>query len=126
MNPKIDITNEVLKILNPNFSKKEYNDAYRTWWQNPRSKADGGLKLTKKGYEAFVNANLKVYVLKIPQPISVSNQMTIWMDRFIDCPFYIAWNKIHVFGSKMAVQLVIFDGNIEHLVSIKAKNQIKC
>jgi hypothetical protein len=35
------------------------------------------------------------------------------MDQFIDCPFYLTKKAIFVYREKMAVQLVLFSGNIQ-------------
>jgi hypothetical protein len=35
------------------------------------------------------------------------------MDQFIDCPFYLTKKAIFVYSEKMAVQLVLFSGNIQ-------------
>jgi hypothetical protein len=37
----------------------------------------------------------------------------IWLDRFIDSPYYIDKNSIVVFKEKTAVQLILFNGDIQ-------------
>lgn len=120
MNPKIEITKKVLEILNPEYKDADYRAAIKTWWQNPRNKDNGGLRLTDVGYNALNRAGLKDYYVKFESPIFYSNQLIIWLDNLIDCPFYITNKGIYVFGEKMAVQLVLFSGNIHKYAAAKA------
>ena len=57
--------------------------------------------------------DIKDYKIDLPKEIEWTNQLIIRMDQFIDCPFYLTKKAIYVFGEKMAVQLVLFSGNIQ-------------
>lgn len=122
MKIKEEITNKVLSLLNPNATQKDIEESLNTWWFNKRKKINGGLRLTDKGYIAFIEAGIKDHLIKFDEPITFTNQLTIWLDQQIDCPFFLTNKEIVVFGEKTAVQLVLFSGNVSRFVSIKAKN----
>lgn len=94
-----------------------------TWWYSTRQKEQGGLRLTEQGYDALVKAGIKDYRIKYEDPIRFTNQLMIWLDNFIDCPFYLRNQDIYVFSEKMAVQLVLFSGNVYKFSAAKARKQ---
>jgi hypothetical protein len=112
MSLKSDVTRSVLEILRPNDVDKLYNGALKSWWFSTRKKDRGGLRLTKLGFECFLKAEIKEYKIKFEQPIEPTNQLIIWLDHYIDCPFYLGSKEIYVFSESMAIQLVLFGGNI--------------
>lgn len=112
MNQKFDITKIVLESQGIDASDQRIQKTIPTWWVNPRQKEKGGLRLTEQGFNALQTADIKCYELKYDEPIVFTNELIIWMDQNIDCPFYITGRKIWLFGEKTAVQLVLFSGNI--------------
>jgi len=112
MNLKLELTEKVLKILKPDADQKLLDQALHTWWANIRKKDKGGFKLTEIGRNAFIQAEIKDYQIKFEKPITLTNQLVIWLDHFIDCPFYVTEKEIYVYSERMAVQLVLFSGNI--------------
>jgi hypothetical protein len=113
MNQKYEITNKVLNTLNPDATEKDFKVAYTNWWANIRNKDKGGLRLTEFGYKSFKQADLKDYRVAFDQNILFTNRMIIQLDHFIDCPYYLTHKEIFVFSEKMAVQLVLFSGDIK-------------
>lgn len=90
-------------------------------WQNPRKKSKGGFRLTEKGFEIFTEMmELKSYDIEFPKEFTLTNQTVIWLDKFIDCPYYINNKSIIVFKEKMAVQLVLFSGDVQKFGMAKA------
>jgi hypothetical protein len=112
MNPKYDITKAVLESTGLVVDEKRIKKTIPTWWVNPRKKEKGGLRLTEQGFECLKQADIKSYELKFDEPLVVTNELLLWIDQNLDCPFYITNRKIWVFGERMAVQLVLFSGNI--------------
>jgi hypothetical protein len=123
MNQKTEITKKVLEIMGINASDERVRKTIPTWWHSTRQKEQGGLRLTEQGYDALVNAGIKDYRIKYENPIYFTNQLMIWLDHFIDCPFYLRNQDIYVFSEKMAVQLVLFSGNIYKYSAAKANRQ---
>jgi hypothetical protein len=123
MYQKFNITKYVLENLGMDSDTKSVRRIMPVWWQNPRIKSKGGLGLTVKGHSALIQAGIKDYVIRLSHPIFFTNQHVIWLDRFIDCPFYLNNHEISVFSEKMAVQLVLFSGDVLKYSAIRAKKE---
>lgn len=112
MNQKYEITKLVLESQGLVVDEKRIKKTIPVWWVNPRKKDKGGLRLTQQGFECLTKADIKSYEIRVDDPVFFTNQLVIWIDQNIDCPFYIEGKRIWVFSEKMAVQLVLFSGNI--------------
>ena len=87
--------------------------AYFTWWQNVRENYESrSLRLTKLGYEWLVDLDIKTYIIKFPNKIIFTPQTYLWLDEFVDCPYFVDKAKIIVTTEKMALQLMLFAGDI--------------
>jgi hypothetical protein len=124
MNLKNDLTKYVAEQLGLSTEEKSLKKLTPVWWQNPRNKSKGGLRLTEKGFECLQQADIKAHKVRFEEPVHYTNQLIIWLDNFIDCPWYVTNKEIYVFGEKMAVQLVLFSGNIAKFSAAKA-NKLK-
>ena len=122
MDSKTKITQAILETLNPAYTSNDLKEALSLWWINQRKKTKGGLKLTKIGFDRLSQGGLKFYQIQIEKIELITNQFLIWLDRFIDCPFIIVQNKIFVSSEKMAVQLVLFSGDLLKFTSAKARS----
>jgi len=87
---------------------------YMIWWQNTRAKGDSGLRLTRDGFDyAVENADLQTYEIKFPNEIKFTPQVFLYLDNFIDCPYFVTKKRIYVFSEKMALNLMMFAGDIK-------------
>jgi hypothetical protein len=125
MDRRIELIRYVLQQAN-----KPHDDAYvkkmfPAFWMNPRQKSKGGFRLTDSGWDWLKEADIKYYQIDIPKEVEWNNQLIIWLDQMIDCPFYLTKKSIFVFGERMAVQLVLFSGNIQKYGLAKAKSVAK-
>lgn len=95
---------------------------YRSvWWWNIRSKTDGGLRLTEEGIQFIINdADIKTYSVELSKDFSVTPQVLIWLDKFIDSPFYVNKRTITVLKEKSAFELYLFSGDIRKMGYNKA------
>jgi hypothetical protein len=109
---KHEITKLVLEAKGLVADEKRVKQTIPIWWVNPRKKEKGGLRLTEQGFECLQQADLKFYDVRFDEPIFFTNKLAIWIDQNIDCPFYLTEKRIYVFGEQLAVQLVLFSGNI--------------
>lgn len=123
MSQKTEITKRILESMGLDASDERIRKTIPTWWFSTRQKERGGLRLTEQGFDAFRDAGIKEYRIKFDDPIYFTNQLMIWLDHFIDCPFYLRNKDIYVFSEKMAVQLVLFSGNIYKYSAAKASRQ---
>ena len=112
MNQKYELTKLILENSKLDTSNPRIKKMIPVWWTNIRSKDKGGLRLTEVGFNALTQLDLKVYELRFDEPVEFTNELIIWLDQNIDCPFYFNNKKIWVFGERTAVQLVLFSGNI--------------
>ena len=115
MNQKIKITKYVAEQLNLSTDEKHLKQLLPIWWQNTRIKEKGGLGLTQQGFDCLTQADIKFHRVGFEDPVLVTNSLLLWMDRSIDCPFYITRDEIYLFGERMAVQLVLFSGDLQKM-----------
>ena len=94
------------------------------WWQNPRNKKQGGLKLTDEGFARLTKyfTAHRVRFEETRKEIKFTNQMILRLENFITCPWYIDNKGVWVFDDRMAVQLVLFSGNVEKFTSARARS----
>lgn len=122
MYKKNEITRYIAEQSGLPTDEKSLRKFNASWWQNTRMKEKGGLKLTDEGF-----ANLTRYVKPhcvrfFENDIDYTNQLILRLDNFITCPWYLSKKEIYVFDDKMAVQLVLFSGNIKKFTTAKAKS----
>ncbi len=91
------------------------------WWWNFRSKDSGGLRLTEEALNFIQDdAKIKTYKIEFPKEFAFTPQVLVWLDNFIDSPFYITKKFIVVLKEKAAFELYLFSGDIRKLGYNKA------
>lgn len=91
------------------------------WWQNTREKATGGLRLTERGFEFIEEElNLTVYEVPYPKDMPMTTQIIIFLDQFIDCPYFLTNHGIWVTNEKKALELHLFSGDLRKYGLTKA------
>lgn len=95
------------------------------WWQNTRIKDKGGLRLTEAGMEAVGNIGLATYDIPYPKDMPLTTQVIIFLDQFIDCPYFLTNRSITVLNEKKAVELTLFSGDLRKYGLTKAMNRQK-
>ena len=102
---------------------KEYMS---TLWQNTRVKDEGGLRLTDFGLE-FLKSKLELATYEIPFPkdFELTTNTIIWLDQFIDCPYWLGKYGIVVTDEKKALELHLFSGDVKKYGLTKALNRQK-
>jgi hypothetical protein len=125
MNQKSELTKYIIKCLGLPDDTKTFKRLYATFWVNPRQKPKGGLKLTETGFKTF-EQHIKSYRVDLEErnPTFDNNQI-LWLDKYIDCPFYIDRKSVYVFSERMAIQLVLFSGNLVKFGHAKDKSSKK-
>jgi len=120
MTLKTDITRYIAEQFNLPTDEKSIRKLLPQWWFNYRNKEKGGLRLTDEGF-ARLTAHIKAHKVTLDEPVEYTNQVIIWLDNLIESPWYITKDEIYVFDEKMAIQLVLFSGNIVRYSAAKAK-----
>lgn len=91
------------------------------WWWNVRSKEEGGLRLTEYAIKYIEQrAEIKTYKIDLPKGLTISPQILVWLDNFIDSPYYLTKKNITVLKEKAAFELYLFAGDVKKLGYTKA------
>jgi len=121
MNWKETYTKIFLKQSNKTINDITVKEYLPVWWQNTRAKDQGGLRLTEEGYR-FVTEEIELQTYDVPFPadFDLTTNVVIWLDKFIDCPYYL-WSKgIVVTDEKKALELHLFSGDVKKYGLTKA------
>ena len=113
MDRKTAYTRTFMQLLEQPIHDDTIKNNYYTWWQNVRESYQArSLRLTKPGFEMLGSIDLKTYTIKFPQKIIFTPQTYLWLDEFVDCPYFVDKAKIIVTMEKMALQLMLFAGDV--------------
>ena len=112
MNWKETYTKLFLKELGKTCNDVAVKEYMPLWWQNTREKNNGGLRLTQLGYETIQEIGLTTYDIPYPVEMPLTTQVIIYLDKFIDCPYYLTNRSITVTNEKKAVELTLFSGDL--------------
>lgn len=95
------------------------------WWKNTRDKEKSGLRLTDLGFETVEKIGLATYEVNFPSDMPITAQVIIFLDKFIDCPYYLTKHSIIVTNERKAVELSLFSGDIRKYGLTKAMSRSK-
>ena len=96
----------------------------RTWWQSNRATKQTALRLTEEGFNFLVNdLELKAYEIPFTESIELSPQTIVFLERYIDCPYYLTVESITVFTERKSFELMLFSDDIRKFGLIKAMSE---
>ena len=121
MNWKETYTKIFLKEAGISINKQTLAEYMPKWWQNTRNKEEGGLRLTDDGIE-FIKGKLDLttYDIPFPQDFEMTTQVIIFLDKFIDCPYWLGRRGMIVTKEKKALELSLFSGDVRKYGLTKA------
>ena len=124
MDLKDTYTSVFLKAAGQSFDENIIKKFRSAWWQNVRGKDCGGLRLTDQGLE-FVEtySQIKTYKVEILKEISITPQILVWLDQFIESPYHLTKKHIIVLREKSAFELYLFHGDVRKMGYAKAMHQ---
>jgi len=125
MSNKTTYTKIFLKELGKTYSDISVQQYLPLWWYNTRNKEKGGLRLTDQGYETIMEIGLTTYDIPYPREMPLTTQVIIFLDQFIDCPYYLTNRSITVTNEKKAVELTLFSGDLRKYGLTKAMSRSK-
>ena len=98
----------------------------RKWWQSNRANKPMAFRLSEDGFE-FLTQELEVRMYEIPftDSIELSPQTIIFLERYVDCPYYLTNQSISVFSERKSFELMLFSDDIRKYGIIKAINNLK-
>ena len=125
MDIKTAYTRTFMTLANITISELSLKDCYFKWWQNVRDNEGArSLRLTKHGFEFLTDkCDLKKYDIKFSEKVVWTAQTLLWLDEFIDSPYFIDKKKITVFKEKKALELHLFAGDVHKFGMTKAMAQ---
>ena len=113
MDTKTAYTRTFMTLLEQPIHDESVKTNYYTWWQNVRESYQArSLRLTKIGLETVKKLDIKTYEIKFPDKIIFTPQTYLWLDEFVDCPYFVDKKKIVVTMEKMALQMMMFAGDV--------------
>lgn len=125
MNWKEMYTKIFLQQMGKTLSEENIKEHSHIWWQNSRNKETGGLRLTSAGLEMLQSLDIAVYNIPYPVDMPLTTQVIIFLDQFIDCPYYLTERSITVTSEKKAVELTLFSGDLRKYGLVKAMSRQK-
>jgi hypothetical protein len=124
MIPRDTLTKIFLQQWGKSIDETNVSMYSRTWWQSNRTNKQNAFRLSDKGYEFLVSElDLKEYEIPFTEPIELSPQTIIFLERYIDCPYYLTNQSITVFSEKKSFELYLFSDDIRKFGLIKAMNE---
>ena len=117
---KTVFTKLILKELGKTFNNSVVAEYMPLWWQNTRQKDKGGLRLTEAGFDALNQAGITTYNIPFPLDMPLTTQTIIFLDQFIDCPYFLTNKNVTVTNERKAVELTLFSGDIRKYGMSKA------
>ena len=125
MNWKETYTKIFLKELGKAIDETNVKQYLPIWWKNTRNKDIGGLRLTDEGMMIVQEIGLATYDVPYPKDMPLTTQVIIFLDQFIDCPYYLTNRSITVTNEKKAVELTLFSGDLRKYGLTKAMSRQK-
>lgn len=121
MNWKETYTKIFLNQLGKTSNEITVKEYFPLWWKNTRE--NGGLRLTDGGFDMLTEIELATYEVPFPKDMPITTQVIIFLDKFIDCPYYLSNRAIHVTSEKKAMELHLFSGDLRKYGLTKAMNR---
>ncbi len=115
MDIKDTYTTVILKSKNEAVDQDTIKKMRSLIWHNVREKTEGGLRLTDHGIKLVEEADIKTYKINLPDEFKITPQILVWLDKFIDSPFYLTKKYIIVLKEKAAFELYLFSGDIRKM-----------
>ena len=113
-----------LQQWNKSFDEANVNMYGRKWWQSNRASKQSSLRLSEEGFN-FLTTDLDLSAYEIPftEPIDLSPQTILFLEKYIDCPYYLTNQSVTVFSEKKSFELMLFSDDIRKYGLIKAINE---
>ena len=120
-NKKVDITRYAAGQSGWPTDDKNIKKLVPIVWCSTRKKIKGGLRLTDEGFE-LLSKTITFHRIRFDSEVDYTSQLLIRLDNYIDCPWYINRSEMYVTDDHLAIQLVLFSGNIAKFTSAKAES----
>jgi len=96
----------------------------RTWWQSTRVGKQNAFRLSEAGFEFLTTElDLKCYEIPFTEQIELSPQTIVFLERYVDCPYFLTSQSITVFSERKSFELMLFSDDIRRFGLIKAMTE---
>jgi hypothetical protein len=124
MDTKDTYTSVFLKAANEEADEETVKKFRKLWWYNVRAKENSGLRLTEVGLNYIENdSKIKTYKIELDKDITITPQVLIWLDQFLESPYYIDKKHIIVLKERSAFELHLFRGDVKKLGYARAMSK---
>jgi hypothetical protein len=120
MNLQDSYTKIFLEQNNEPATSEQIKKFKKIWWYNQRNQNQKGLRLTEQGLDHIDTIDMKKYEIPFPEDLKINSQLLIWLDRFLDSPYYISKKSITVIKEKTALEMYLFSGDIHKYGYVRA------
>lgn len=120
MTLKNSYTESFLKLGRQEVSQEEIDKHKKIWWYNKRKNNNTSLRLTEEGLNYTLEIGLRNYEIEFPNSVHLNPQVLVWLDRFLDSPYFLKKKSIIVTKEKAAFELYLFSGDIQKFGFVKA------
>lgn len=112
-NPKDQYTKVFLEAAEWDSTEENIKKYNPVFWYSYRNKPEGGLRLTDNGFKFVTeHADLKTYVVDLPKEFVFTPQSFLWLDQYLNSPYYVDKKTITVISERAAFELYLFSGDI--------------
>ena len=96
----------------------------RKWWFSSRVRKQNAYRLSEEGLE-FLTKTLELQSYEIPcsEKIDMSPQTIVFLERYLDCPYFLTNKSITVFNERKCVELYFFSDDIRRYGLSKAMKE---
>lgn len=96
----------------------------RKWWQSNRVGKQTAYRLSEEGFDFLTNTlQIQMYEIPFTEHIELSPQTIVFLERYIDCPYYLTPESITVFSERKSFELYLFSDDIRKFGLVKAMNE---
>jgi hypothetical protein len=120
---KMSFLKVILDENNVPYDNLKIRHMYCDTWSNWRNEFKA-LRLTTQGFK-WLEQYVKFYKIEFPKEIQLpfTNKFLLLMQNYIDCPYFLDDDGVWVSSEQVAVQLILFGGNIEKYCLLREKNR---
>ena len=94
------------------------------WWFSFGTRNPRAFRLSDKGFSFLIDdLDLKSYEIPFTEHIELSPQTIIFLEKYLDCPYYLTPFSITVFSEKRSFELYMFSDDIRKFGLVKAMNE---
>lgn len=96
----------------------------RVWWQSTRVGKQNAFRLSEAGFEFLTTElDLKCYEIPFTEQIELSPQTIVFLERYVDCPYFLTSQSITVFSERKSFELMLFSDDIRRFGLVKAMTE---